>query len=138
MPAGSVPLFNSNLRLMGAPKIIRTDFLRSTMDKILTAIGDDTQVIEKKMAQPEDRAPRVIWPAGVAWHSGSHTTKWSGAFFIRLPAQREHEVVFRALDGLSITIGGDHTVVRVTNDFGADFAHPMREIADQATGYSSS
>ena len=108
------------------------------MEKILSTIGDEAGIVGILMSAPEDRTPRVIWPLGSSWNVGGPMTKWSGSFSIRLPSQREHEIVFRALDGLSISIGGDHTVVRVTNDFGAEFAHPMREIEAAATGSSGS
>ena len=107
------------------------------MTKIRTTIGDDAENIVIMMHPPEDRTPRAIWPAGVSWHR-EHTTKWAGSFNIRLPSQREHEVVFRALDGLSISIGGHHSVARVTNDFGGNFTHPAPMIADTANGGSSS
>ena len=55
---------------------------------------------------------------------------WSGKFTLRLLAEPEHEVAFRALDGMAINFAGKASVAKVTNNFGATFAHPMLGITD--------
>ena len=57
---------------------------------------------------------------------------WHGIFHIRLQSMEEHEVVFRSLDGMTVSIAGRTSVVKVSNNFGATFMHPALGISDAA------
>ena len=63
--------------------------------------------------------------------------KWDGSIGIQLPDEREHEVVFRVVDGMAMSILGRMHTAKVTNNFGKSFT-PSLSVQDTTGAAPSS
>ena len=104
--------------------------MHRVMTKITETIGDSTGAIQTSIDPPENKYTRALHPNGARLKEGGGKLTWSGSFTLRLLTEAEHEVAFKALDGMAISFAGRTPVAKVTNNFGATFSHPTLGITD--------
>ena len=62
--------------------------------------------------------------------------KWDGSIGIQMPAENEHEAIFRVIDGMAMSILGRMHTAKVTNNFGKIFT-PNMSVQDTARAGSA-
>ena len=130
LPAGSVTATPklSYLRFMNSPKTIQERKMLTMMNSVIRTLHAEGGIAVKWSA-PEDISVRAIWP--VVWENRAQgeACRWNGSLAIQLQELTEHEVAFKALDGIAMQVMGKMTTVKVNNNFGAQFVHAI-SIAD--------